>query len=308
MYLNFRKMSPSIFMTIYGQTPVLDLPTRTNYVEHEIERIIVTYLGADIELITSTVVQQVLDSRAFQNYRENSRSVTEDIEKVLRGSRFIPWQIDNKEVQWLMTPETILDTTLDEIDRIRYYVFDFLRKQGKATEGTVRQYLLTRMSEEHDFEPLHLEVTALLRTVGREVEPHVWQFEPKKVLDYKQLRLLFRPSRADEIRDWIEHNQTKHRRRGLHINPEGFALLTDLLSETNEDNIHFEEQYAHLQDVLQTISERLEMRLGELVERVVGVGEWTHFGIDLRNLPFEDIVIQIVLNSSERPFGVSASS
>jgi len=302
MYLNFRKMSSSKFVSIYGQTPVLDLPTRSNYVEHEIERIIVAYLGADIELITAGVVQQVLDSRAFQNYRENSAGVTEDIEKVLRGARFIHWQPDDKVVQWLMAPETTLDSSLDEVDRIRYYIFDLLRKEDKVTEGKVSQYLLTRMSTEHDLEPLHPDVTALLRTVGREIDPHVWQFEPKKVLDYKQLRLLFRPSRADEIRDWIEHKQTRHGKKPLRINPEGFALLSDLLSEANEDNSHFEEQYRRLQDVLQTIFERLEMRFGELVERVVGIGDWTHFGIDLRNLPFEDVIIQIVLNSSERPF------
>lgn len=302
MYLNFRKMSPSKFVSIYGQTPVLDLPTRANYVEHEIERIIVAYLGADIELITSGVVQQVLDSRAFQNYRENSAGVTEDIEKVLRGSKFVHWQPDDKVVQWLMAPETILDSSLDEVDRIRYYVFDLLRKKNKVTEGMVSQHLLTRMSTEHDLEPSHLDVTALLRTVGREIEPHVWQFEPKKVLDYKQLRLLFRPSRADEIRDWIEHKQTRHGKKSLRINPEGFALLSDLLSKANEDNSHFEEQYRRLQDVLQTIFERLEMRFGDLVERVVGIGDWTRFGIDLRNLPFEDVIIQIVLNSSERPF------
>jgi len=302
MYLNFRKMSSSKFVSIYGQTPVLDLPTRANYVEHEIERIIVAYLGADIELITAGVVQQVLDSRAFQNYRENSAGVTEDIEKVLRGSKFVQWQPDDKVVQWLMAPEAILDSSLDEVDRMRYYVFDLLRKEDKVTEGMVSQYLLTRMSVEHDLEPLHPDVTALLRTVGQEIEPHVWQFEPKKVVDYKQLRLLFRPSRADKIRDWIEHKQTRHGKKPLRINPEGFALLSDLLSGANEDNSHFEEQYSRLQDVLQTIFERLEMRFGELVERVVGIGDWTHFGIDLRNLPFEDVIIQIVLNSSERPF------
>jgi len=304
MYLNFRKMSPSRFEFIYGQTPVLDLPTRTNYVEHEIERIIVAYLGADIELITSGVIQQVLDSRAFHNYRENSSGVTEDIQKVLRGPRFISWQVDDKAVQWLMVPGTVLDSSLDEYDRIRYYIFDLLRREDKVTEGTVRQYLLTRLSEERDLEPIFSDITAMLRTVGREVESHVWQFEPKKVVDYKQLRLLFRPSRADEIRDWIEHNQTKHGRKPLRINPEGFALLADLLSDANNDNPHFETQYSRLQNVLQTIFERLEMGFDEQIERVIGVGDWTRFGIDLRNLPYDEVLIEIVLTSSERPFSL----
>ena len=302
MYLNFRKMSPARFEFIYGQAPVLELPTRANYVEHEIERIIVAYLGADIELITSSVIQQILDSRAFHNYRENPVVVTEDIQKVLRGPRFVSWHADDKSAQWLMASGVVLDSSLDELDRIRYYIFDLLREKGIVAEGTVKQYLLTRLSEEHYSEPLLSDIAALLRTVGQEVEPHVWKFVPKKVLDYKQLRLLFRPSRADEIRDWIEHNQAKHGRKPLRINPEGFALLADLLSNANANNPHFEAQYTHLQDVLQTVFERLEKSFNELTEQVVGVGDWTLFGIDLRDLPYEDVIIQIVLNSSERPF------
>jgi hypothetical protein len=302
MYLNFRRMSPSRFEYIYGQSPVLDLPTRANYVEHEIERIIVAYLGADIELITSSVIQQVLDSRAFHNYRENPTGFTEDIRETLRGKRFIQWPIDEKSVQWLIAPGAILDSSLDPLDRMRYYVFDMLRREGKVTEGAVRQYLFTLLSKERDLEPILSDVTALLHTVGRQVERHVWQFEPKKVLEYKQLRLLFRPSRADEIRNWIEHDQTKNGRKPLRISPEGFALLADLLSEVNSDNPRFETQYSRLQDVLQTIFERLEMSFDEQVERVIGVGDWTRLGIDLRNLPYDEVIIEIVLNSSERPF------
>ena len=304
MYLNFRRMSPAGFEFIYGQAPVLTLPTRTNYVEHEIERIIVAYLGADIELITSSVIQQILDSRAFHNYRENPVGVTEDIQKVLRGSRFVSWQADDKTVQWLMAPGVVLDSSLDEVDRLRYYIFDLLREKGSVAEGVVRQYLLPRLSEEHNLEPLLSDIPALLRTMGQEVEAHVWQFVPKKVLDYKQLRLLFRPTRADEMRNWIEHNQHKRGRKPLRINPEGFALLADLLSNANADNAHFEAQYSHLQDVLQTIFERLEKNFNELTELVVGVGDWTLFGIDLRNLPYEDVIIQIVVNTPERPFSL----
>lgn len=88
------------------------------------------------------------------------------------------------------------------------------------------------------------------------------------------------------------------------INPEGFALLADLLSNANADNAHFEAQYSHLQDVLQTIFERLEKNFNELTEQVVAVGDWTLFGIDLRNLPYEDVIIQIVVNTPERPFSL----
>ena len=90
--------------------------------------------------------------------------------------------MDDKAVQWLMASGIALDASLDEFDRMRYYVFDLLQKEDKVTEGMVRQYLLTRLSEEHDLEPIFSDVTALLRTVGREVKSHVWQFEPKRYL------------------------------------------------------------------------------------------------------------------------------
>jgi hypothetical protein len=302
MYLNFRRMSERRFESIYGQAPVLELPTRANYVEHEIERLIVAYLGADIEIITSGVIQQALDSRAFKNYRENPKAVTEDIEKVVKGPKFVTWQTDGGAAFWIMAPGELLDSSLDAKDRVRYYIFDLLREKGEVTEGEVRQHLLTQLSIEHDLEPLFSNITALLRSVGKEVRPHVWQFDPKKVTDYKQLRLLFRPSHADTIRDWIEHRQARLDDQRLRLNPEGFALLSDLLSEANSSNTHFETQYSRLRNVLQTILWRLESSFGEQIERVMAVGEWARYGIDLRNLPYDDVVVQIVLLSSERPF------
>ena len=302
MYLNFRKMSQRRFEIFYGQPQVLALPTRKNYVEHEIERLIVAYLGADIEVITSGVIQQVLDSRAFKNYRENPKGVTEDIEKVLKGPKFVTWKPDGGTVFWIMAPDVSLDSSLDAKDRERYYVFDLLREKGEVTEGTVRQHLLTQLSIEHDLEPIDTDVTALIRSVGREVKPHVWQFDSKKVTAYKQLRLLFRPSQADRIHGHIENYHGHINRKPLRLNPEGFALLSDLLSEANISNTHFETQYRHLLDVLHTILWRLGSGFEEQIERVMAVGDWARYGIDLRNLPYDDVVIQIVLRSSERPF------
>lgn len=280
----------------------INTPARANYVEHEIERLIVAYLGADIELITSGVVQQVLDSRAFKNYLVNPKGVTEDIEKLLKGPKFLTWQTGSGASFWIMAPGELLDSSLDAKDRARYYIFDLLREKGEVTEGAVRQHLLTLLSREHDLEPIFSNITTLLRSVGKEVRPHVWQFDPNKVTDYKQLRLLFRPSRADRIRDWIEHRQAEFDGKRLRLNPEGFALLNDLLSEANNSNQHFERQYSHLRDVLQTILWRLESSFGEQIERVMAVGEWAHYGIDLHNLPYDDVLVQIVLLASERPF------
>lgn len=302
MYLNFRKMSQRKFEQIYGQAPVLELPTRANYVEHEIERLIVAYLGADIEIITSGVIQQVLDSRAFQNYRQNPTSVTEDIKEVLSGTKFMSWQISDRIVQWLIAPGASLDLSLEVVDRVRYHIFELIREKGTVTEGQVSQHLLTLLSQEHDIEPIFSDITSLLRSVGREVEPHVWQFDLKKVTDYKQLRLFFKPSSVDKIRESIERRQMHDDRRPLCLNPEGFAFLRDVLEGANKGNSQFETLYSRLQEVLQTLIWRLESGFESQIERVVAFGEWSRYGIDLRNLPYDDIDIQIVLSSPERPF------
>jgi len=302
MYLNFRKMTQRRFEMIYGLAPVLDLPTRENYVEHEIERLIVAYLGADIEVITAGVVQQILDSRAFKNYRENPRRVTEDIEKVLIGPRFVAWKPSSGAVFWIMAPGVSLDSSLEAKDRVRYYIFDLLREKGEVTEGLVMRHLLTQLSKEHDLEPIFSDVPSLLRSVAREVAPHVWQFDSKKVTEYKQLRLLFKPSHADRIREQIANRQGEGVRKPLLLNPEGFALLRDLLREANSRNQQFEVLYMRLQDILGTVLSRLENVFGEQIERVMAVGDWVRYGIDLRDLPYDDVIIQIVLRSSERPF------
>lgn len=163
MYLNFRKMPSRKFELIYGQTRILDLPTRANYVEHEIERLIVAYLGASIELITSGVIQQVLDSRAFYNYRENPTGVTEDIREILKSPRFATWQPDGETVFWIMAPDVQLDVSVEATDRIRYLIFDLLRKENEVSEAIVRQYILTHLSKEHDLEPFAPDIIALLR-------------------------------------------------------------------------------------------------------------------------------------------------
>src|SRR5205085_1376801 len=108
MYLNFRKMSLRKFQAVYPSATVLDLPTRPTYVEKEIERLIVSYLGADTQLITAGVIQQILDSRAFRNYTDNPDDLTRDIKTALNKPRFTTW----KPGVWIMKPGETIDQSL----------------------------------------------------------------------------------------------------------------------------------------------------------------------------------------------------
>jgi len=301
MYLNFRKMSQQTFAMTYPKAEVIDLPTIPNYLAKEVERLIVSYLGADITLITSGVIQQTLDARAFRGYRENPASLEHDITKIVgESSHFTTGQFNNKPL-WLLTPGTQVELTLPAIDRARYYVFDFLRSEKEASEGDVRTYLLSRFSTEPNSGAVTEDVPALLRQVGRQVSPHQWQFDEYKVTRYKQLRLFFQRASLDELRENI---QTRTAEISLRPNYEGLALLYERLRSANEGIREFEKLWSRLLSVLKVVSQRLVDGFESQIERVLAVGAWAQHGIDLRNTPFEDILLQVVLSSDDRPLSL----
>ena len=304
MYLNFRKMPQHRFELAYGQRSILQLPTRVNYVEHEVERLIVSYLGADIGLLTEGVVQQALNSRRLTDGQHPFRGLAADIGKVLDGPRFTHWQPAEGKSLWLVTPGTTLDSTLEATDRARYYVFEYLREHNEASEGAVRQHLLTRLAEDRDLDATSIDVAMLLRSVGQEVAPRRWRLDLDRLLDYKQLRLLFQPSHADDLRQRIEQRHVSSGVSPIRVDLEGLALLRDRLRGANTNNPHFETQYARLTEVLQAMLRRLESRFMDQIEHVAAVGDWARYGIDLRNLPCDDIVVLIVVRSPERPFSL----
>jgi hypothetical protein len=92
--------------------------------------------------------------------------------------------------------------------------------------------------------------------------------------------------------------------RSSQLDAAGLALLGDRLREANGANPEFASQYTRLLEVLQLALLRLKNGFGDRIERVLAVGDWAGEGIDLRNLPYDDIVLDIVLRSDERPFNL----
>lgn len=302
MYLNFRKMPRQKFESIYPTAEVVDLPTRPNYLAKEVERLVVSYLGADITLITSGVIQQILDSRAFRNYRDNPASLEQDIRKIVQPPHFTTWQLGD-EAFWVLTPQTSADPSLPAIDRARYYVFDFLREKKEATEGEVSRHLLTRFANEPNTEVITEGVPALLHQVARVIGHRRWQFDANRVARYKQLRLFFQRASVDQLREKIENKETASG-EPLRPNFEGLAFLYDRLHGANTDNRQFETQWGRLLKILKVVLQRLTDNFEDQIERVLAIGEWAQHGIDLRNTPFEDVMLEIVLRSEERPFAL----
>lgn len=82
---------------------------------------------------------------------------------------------------------------------------------------------------------------------------------------------------------------------------EGFAHLGRLLKQATGDLAVFETLFARLQEVLREVLARLEHECAGQIELVLAAGEWGQRGIDLRNLPYEDVVLLIVLSDETRP-------
>jgi hypothetical protein len=87
----------------------------------------------------------------------------------------------------------------------------------------------------------------------------------------------------------------------LRLNAEGIGLLRDRLRAAS-DRRSFEKQYDRLAGVLMMALDRLRIDFADDVECVLAVGEWARRGVDLGQLPTDDVVIQIVSRSSERRF------
>jgi hypothetical protein len=106
----------------------------------------------------------------------------------------------------------------------------------------------------------------------------------------------------------LSHQQSEaHEQEQAHplrLDREGFALLRARLRAANADNPQFDLQHKRLVELLKSALRRLESEFGEQIELVVAEGDWTRYGIDLRNLPFDDVVLLIVVRGSERPFSL----
>jgi len=298
MYLNFRKMSRRSFEIAYPTALVLDLPTLPNYIEKEIERLIVCYLGADIKLIASRLIQELLDTRATAHEHDrNPETLTKDIATVIRSPRFASKTSQRGETYWVLSDQASPDPSLPLFDRARYCLFDFLCKSGEASEGDASRYLLTRCTDATGNLDQKVDIASLARQMAVKVGPHRWRFDEERVRNYQQLRLFFDKSRADELR-----NSLRKRRAGGPLEPSfaGLALLIERLNEANVPNSHFETQLRHLLLILGAVLQKLSAEFSDQIVCVIAAGAWSQHGIDLRNLPYEEILLEIIIEPGEQ--------
>ena len=114
--------------------------------------------------------------------------------------------------------------------------------------------------------------------------------------------MLSQTATAGEVVGWHQLERGATSKAPLHPEPNGLALLHERLREANSANPQFGTQYLRLSEVLQTVLLRLEEGYGDHIERVMAVGEWAEAGIDLRNLPYDEVVVEIVVRTGDLPF------
>lgn len=84
----------------------------------------------------------------------------------------------------------------------------------------------------------------------------------------------------------------------------GFARLRERLQEANTTNPEFSAQFQRLREVVKKVLRRLEDAFPGQIERVLATGDWARYGFDLRNMPFEEVLLLIVVDLPERPFAL----
>lgn len=106
------------------------------------------------------------------------------------------------------------------------------------------------------------------------------------------------------LRHQLSQAHEQEQAHPLRVDREGFALLRERLREANTANPQFDPQQERLVAVLEEVLRGLTAEFADQIERVVADGDWARYGIDLRNLPFDDVVLLIVLRERERPFSL----
>ncbi len=296
MYLNFRKLSRKS----YPKPNTVDIPNFLNYVEKDTERIIVSYLGADIELLYSSLVRNFLNSRLSILFEENTRKLNGFLKQCLELPKFQVWKAANEPEQWILKYDYKIDDSILSADRIRYYLFDYFLQNKEKSEGDINTYLLTVAAQQNIRVPTDFDVRKLLPQVAEEIQPRFWSFSSDRVTKYKQLRLFFEPSRADSILEAYAHASL----REAYLQPDfdGLFNLYTKLVDSNKDNREFNSQYNSLFRSIKEIANKLDAYFAEQVISIVAYGEWVNLGIDLRDYETEEIVVGIVLNTEEASY------
>ncbi len=110
---------------------------------------------------------------------------------------------------------------------------------------------------------------------------------------------------ADELRESMERRvdpRAESAPQPLRLDLDGIALLDQRLIEANVANPQAMAQLEQLRDTLHTVLDGLRETYGDQIEVVAAVGDWATHGVDLRNAPWEELLLEIVLRSDERPF------
>jgi hypothetical protein len=268
MYLNFRKVARRE-INAAPPSKVLDIPSFLNYIDKDIERIIVAYLGVEIEQLYASLVQNLLNSRLSIEFEDKITKLNSLLRDRLSSGKFETFKLEDGREMWVLSKGVLIDSSISVFDRLRYYLYDFLIHVEEATEGELNKHLLSIAAVDRLIQPSVTNARDLLPEFADEIGKRVWRFAPKRTIQYRQLRLFFEPSRADNVLE--DYARIGYKDAFLKPNFEGLFALSEKLFRIYGS---IGGQREGLLRNLKEIANGLDAHFGGKVLKVIALGEW----------------------------------
>jgi len=182
-YVNFRKLDERQFADLYSRAVPLPLPDAEDVVRRAIETVVVSYLGANIEVICNTVISRQLLGQDFLERHDVDRV---DIRRLLAE------HFDPNAGRWQIRDLARVDPGIDAYDLLRYALFHLLSRgpSGGMRPEDISRALPRLLATRGGGLPLE-HVPALLQAFASPSQRGQWKIDDRKLARFSQLRLFF---------------------------------------------------------------------------------------------------------------------
>jgi len=281
-YLNFRRLEESEFTRVYGQPMRLDIPSAKDIVRLAIEKVIVAYLGASMELICNTVISKQLLGQEFLDQHGIGKL---DIRNVLTK------HFDANGGRWQLQRLEDVDPAMDRYDLLRYCLFHLLSRGSSAGMRIedIKEKLPSLAAIRRGDLPLE-SIRGMLPVFASPTEELRWNIDKEKIADFSDIRLFFERSTVDNLRDFLKEPSE----RKIHAQKcvKGIAKLTNRLLDNNRT---MPNKALRLALLVENVASAVVHELPEIVESVSAIDELASGRVNLDELGESPISLLIAM-------------
>lgn len=274
LVVNFRKLSKNNYSGEYGTRGSRVLfPNLRKFAELELQRLIVEQLGADTETVAFHLIAVLLDPNLMSERLDEAVRLadllrSQDIQSLGFEHR------NGREDLWMLTPDKELDPALDGFDRLRYTVFDSLRRKGSISAPEIQAEVLRFISREPTLTGIqNLRVSDILEEFAEIREDGRWHYSAERRRASIHPRLLLSRSSADKLRPAFFGPEE----RQLRVRVDSVAEL-----RRRYDNVSEPSRVREFFHVLVAVLSELRDRFSDQIESVSAIDEFAEGKIDLQ--------------------------